>query len=86
MSTRALQGIRVKLDRLFDRFDRLPPGFAKDLADGARAADKPRIPEINLTTRLSPGLLCSEAVTVCTSMGTRGSSPIPRGSDHATES
>jgi phytanoyl-CoA hydroxylase len=68
VSPSALDEVRVLLDRLFDRFDRLPPGYAKDLAAGARAGDRPRIPEINSATRLSPRLLRSEAVAVGTSI------------------
>ena len=64
----ALNEVGLLLDRLFDRFDRLPPEFAHDLAEGARAGDKPRIPEINWTTRLSPHLLRTRAVALCTSI------------------
>ena len=64
----ALNEVRLMLDRLFDRFDRLPPEFAHDLAEGAHVGEKPRIPEINMTTSLSPHLLRTYALTVCVSI------------------
>jgi ectoine hydroxylase-related dioxygenase (phytanoyl-CoA dioxygenase family) len=64
----ALNDIKVLLDRLFERFDRLPTEFAKDLAEDARTSDKPRVPEITMTTRLSPQLLRTPAAAICTSI------------------
>jgi hypothetical protein len=64
----ALETVRARLDSLFDRFDELPPAQAKDLAPGARAGDPPRIPEITGTTKLSPALLRSEVLSICSAV------------------
>jgi hypothetical protein len=64
----ALESVRVRLDSLFDRFHELPPGHAKDLAPGARAGEPARIPEITETTKLSPALLRSEVLSICSSV------------------
>jgi Phytanoyl-CoA dioxygenase (PhyH) len=84
ISARALRELRMLLDGLFDRFDRLPSGYAKDLAEGAQAGDKARIPEIERPTRLKPRLLRSEAVAVCTAIARQLHGPEARLTyDHA---
>lgn len=64
----ALEVVRARLDGLFDRFNELPPGHAKDLAPGAHAGEPPRIPEITETTKLSPALLRSEVLAICSAV------------------
>lgn len=74
----ALSIVQRRLDDLFARFHELPPGHAKDLAPGARTGEPPRIPEITETTKLSPGLLRSEVLAVCSSIARQLHGPSTR--------
>jgi hypothetical protein len=61
-----LREVRRSLDALFARFDRIPVGFAQDLALHGGPDGAPRIPEINFTSVLAPHLLRSGVLRVCT--------------------
>ena len=65
-SPTALGEVRRHLDHLFERYDRIPFGFAQDLDPQADGNATPRIPEINFTTVLAPRLLRSAPLRVCT--------------------
>lgn len=68
ISLDALEEARVLLDRLFARFDSLPSKYAKDLTEGARSNEHPRIPEIVQTAQLAPRLQRSEIMKTCTAI------------------
>lgn len=60
-----LAPVRAIIDRLYARFDQLPPELAYDLGEVKHHAKPREIPEINALTRIEPGLLDTVAYARC---------------------